>query len=103
MKPPEGIDREGSTRRVRLQSGNLEAVVARHGAPAELDAVLDTGVALGLLVRRLVDGHEHDTVQLELRERLLGAHQVAEVRRVERPPEEADAAQPRIWPSPSTR
>ena len=96
MKPLEGIDREGSTGRVGLQPGHEKALVARHGAPAELDAMLDTRVSLGLLVRRLVDRHKHDTVQLQLRERLLGAHEMAEMRRVERPSEEADAAQPRI-------
>ena len=69
---------------------------SRHGAPAELHAVLHAGVALGLLVRRRVDGHEHHAVEPELRQRLLGAHQVAEVRRVEGAAEQADPRQSRI-------
>jgi hypothetical protein len=52
--------------------------------------VLDARVLLDLLVRRGVDRHEHDAVQSELGVRFLGAHEVAEVRRIERAPEEAD-------------
>ena len=63
---------------------------------AELDAMVHPGVAFGLLVRRLEHRHEDDAVQLELRVRLLRAHEMADVRRVERPAEEADPRQPRI-------
>jgi hypothetical protein len=38
-----------------------------------------------------VHGHEHDLVELELVQRVLGAHEVPDVRRVERPAEDPDA------------
>ena len=93
-------DRPGTSASTRETD---EARVARHGAPAELDAVLHAGVALGLLVRRRVDRNEDHAVEPELQPRLLGAHEMPEVRRVERAAEEADPRQARIWPSPSTR
>src|SRR4051812_40828806 len=90
MQPSEGIDREGPTRRGGLQARGREARIVLHRQLAEPHAMLDARVLLDLLVRRPVDRHEHDTVQLELGVRLLRTHEVAEVRRVERASEEAE-------------
>jgi hypothetical protein len=53
--------------------------------------VLDTGLGLHLLVRRHARGHQQHAVEPQRHVRLLRAHEVAEVRGVERPAEQADA------------
>ncbi len=58
------------------------------------------------LVRRHARGDEQHAVEPELDERLLRAHEVRHVRRIERPAEQSEArhaAQGRTWPVPSTR
>ena len=57
--------------------------------PAELEADVGAGVRGRLLVRGLSDRHQQDAIEPELIERLLGHHEVADVRRVERPAEDA--------------
>ena len=63
---------------------------ARRREPAQLEPDGRAGVGVGLLVRRLGNRHQDDAVEPELVARLLGHHEVAEVRRVERPAEDAD-------------
>jgi hypothetical protein len=46
------------------------------------------------LVRRFAHRHEHDLVEAELERSLLGEHEVPDVRRVERTPENADRGDP---------
>jgi hypothetical protein len=65
--------------------------------------VLDARLVLELLVGRRVDGEQHHAVEPEARQSLLRAHHVSHVGRVERPAQQADPAQGRTWPSPSTR
>ena len=64
--------------------------------------MLHAGVGLDALVRRLVHREKQHAVELELVEGLLRAHEMPEVRRIERAAEEAEL-QARTWPSPSTR
>ena len=90
MQPSQGIDRERRAGDVGVGERDLEPLVAVDRAPAQLDPVLDAGVGLDALVRRLVDRHEQDAVELELRQRLLRAHEMADVRRVERPAQQPD-------------
>src|SRR3712207_8178841 len=58
--------------------------------PAQLEALLRSRVVVDALVRRHGDRHQHDLVEPELDERLLGHDQVPRVRRVERPAEDPD-------------
>ena len=81
----------------------------RDGGAAHGDAVLHAGIGFDRLVRRRVDGHQQPSIESEARKRLLRAHKMPEVRRVERPAEDPDAGhaagpgpQDRICPSPST-
>ena len=64
MQPPEGSDRVRRSRDLGLHERDLEPLLPRHRAPAELDAVLDPGIALGGLVRRLVHRHEQHPLEL---------------------------------------
>ena len=101
------------------------AAASADGEAAQLEPDCRAGVGLGLLVRRLGDRHQHDAVEPELVAAPPGPHEVAEVRRVERPAEDPDLShgagrgrrservpdgraarerrrQGRMWPSPWT-
>ena len=78
--PPRSISR----------SETATCVGAGRREAAELEPDVRAGVRVGLLVRRLGDRHEHDAIEPELVERLLGHHEVADVRRVERPAQDPD-------------
>jgi hypothetical protein len=91
MEPVEGIDRVRAPRDVGLRAGDRQALVRGHGRLAHRHAVVDARVADGLLVRRRVHGNQQHAVEAELRPRLLRADHVGDVRRVERPAEQADA------------
>jgi hypothetical protein len=52
--------------------------------------MLGAGIVLLGLVWRLPGGHQHHAIEAELQVRLLAADQVAYVRRVEGPAEDAD-------------
>jgi len=62
------------------------------------------GIGFDPPVRRLADRHENDVVEPELNQRLLGADQMSDVRRVEDAAEDADARRGYglTWPVPST-
>jgi hypothetical protein len=90
MQPPQGIDRERRARNVRVGERHAEPLVSVHGEAAQLHAVSHAGLDLDALMRRLVDRHEQDAIEAELPQCLGRAHQVADVRRVERPAEQPD-------------
>jgi len=84
--------------------GELHArLVAAGRELAQLHATLHARVAVGLLVRRRVDRHEQDPLEIQRHQRLLRADQMTEMRRIERPAEQPDPHPGRTWPSPSTR
>jgi hypothetical protein len=97
MQHSEGIDGEGRAGALHLQEGEPQPRVAFDRRPAHGEAVLHPGIRLDLLVRRAVHRHQHHRVEPELVDRLLCAHEVPDVRRVERPAEDAEPrhAQPR--------
>ncbi len=84
------IDRVRRSVAEHLEVGHLEAGVAGNGLAAELEPVAGARVVLELLVRRLAGGYEHHAVEAELKVGLLCADQVAYMRRVEGPAEDAD-------------
>ena len=89
--------------RAHLDVGHLEAVVLRRGEAAQLQAHLGARVVGQRLVRRCGHGHEGDAVELELLERLPRAHEVRDVRGIERPPEDSERSHYGLmWLSPST-
>jgi hypothetical protein len=92
MQCPEGIGRVGRSTADHLDVGHVEPIVVLHGQPAEVQPGRGAGIARRLLVRRRRDRDQQDAVQAELVERLLRGQEVGEVRRVERPAEDADAA-----------
>ena len=79
-----GPSRSASARETPRRSSPATASLAHR------DAVRDARVGIDGLVRRHRDRHQQDAVEPELHERLLRADQMAEVRRVERPAEQAD-------------
>ena len=101
------LERVGRVRRalaVHLHPRRLEALVVPHRQLHHLEPRLRARVVLDLAMRRLAHGHEHDPVELELHQRLLRAHEVADVRRVECSSEDAYAqtGYSRTCPEPST-
>jgi hypothetical protein len=73
-----------------LQVGDLKALVTRDGLATQLKPVSGAWIVLELLVRRLAGRHQDHAVEAELKVCLLRADQVAYVRRVEGPAEDAD-------------
>jgi hypothetical protein len=78
-------------------------LVRRRGQLAHPQAMLDAGVGLDLLVRRLVHRRQQYALEVELHEGLLRADQVPDVRRVEGPAEDADAQRVNLGPGPRRR
>ena len=76
--------------RTETQLTELRATVEATSA-AQLEAVLGSGVVFEGLVGRSEHGDERDEVEAELNVRLLGAHQVTEMWRIEGAAEDADA------------
>ena len=77
--------------RSSLDARDAEPLVARDREPAQRQRGAATpGSASTSLCGGACDRHEQHAVEPELDERLLRADQVADVRRVERPAEEAD-------------
>jgi hypothetical protein len=91
MQPPEGIDRERRAGNVGVRERHVESLVSGHGQAAHLHAVGQAGLHPDRLVRRLVHRHELDTFEPDLGQRLSRAHEVGDVRRVERPAEQPHA------------
>jgi hypothetical protein len=92
MQCAQRIGRVGRAPPLDLEVGHREALVARDRQPAELQPDVGPGVVGDLLVRRRGDRDQQDRVEVELVVGLLRDEQMREVRRVERPAEDADAA-----------
>src|SRR5205085_12497682 len=75
-----------------LDVRDLEApLVTADGQSAHLEAVGGTGLLVDRLVRRYSRGNKHHLRQAELNVRLLGAHQVTKMWRIERSAQDPDA------------
>jgi hypothetical protein len=85
------IHRIGRSLAADLEIGDLEAPVVLDCPPAELEPVRRSGVVVERLVWRLTRRDQQHPVERQLQIRLLAADQVADVRRVEGPAEDADA------------
>ena len=67
------------------------ALVAPDRQPAHFEAMGRSGLFVDGLVRRYPCGYEHHSREAELNVRLLGAHQVTKMWRIEGPAEDSDA------------
>jgi hypothetical protein len=103
MQAPQGIDRPRRAGTIRVDAGDCKPVVAGDRRLAQRHAVLDPRISLDRLVRRLAYGHEQHALEVELHERLLRADQMADVRRVEGPAQDADAQGVSPGPGPCRR
>ena len=103
------VDGVRRTRPVELEARGLEPLVPRDRGAAQLEPGLPSRISLDHPVRRLSDRNQRHPVEVELHDRLLRAHEMPEVGRVEDAPEDA---QPQVlaprrsvrdgWPAPST-
>ena len=89
-----------------LDVRGLQQPVRVRGQPRHLEPHLRARLRIDPLVGRLTDGHQQHPLEAQLERRLLREHQVPDVRRVERAPENADRGDPnpysRTWPWPWT-
>jgi hypothetical protein len=92
MQCAKRIGRVGRSPAPDLEIGHGEALVARDRQPAELQPDLGPRVVGDLLVGRRGDRDQQDLVEPELVVGLLRGQQMREMRRVEGPAEDADAA-----------
>ena len=74
----------------RLDVRGLERGVGCRRQPRHLESQVAARLGIDPLVRRLAGRHQQHLLQPELERRLLAEHQVPDVRRVERAPENAD-------------
>ena len=98
MERSQRIDRVGPSLPLDLVRRHLDPRRVADRQPAQLEPELGPRVGLQRLVRRRVDRQQQHAVELERDQRLLGAHHVPDVGRVERPAEEADARQAQAAP-----
>ena len=98
---------EGRAVALDLELGALEQLVPCHRALGHLEPHARPRLGLDPLVRRLAGRDQQHLVEPELERRLLGEHEVADVRRVEGAAEDAvgaarDGPYSRTWPLPWT-
>ncbi len=85
------IDRVRRPRPQQLEVGDREALIASDRQPAELEPVLGARLVLDRLVRRHPGGDQHHQIETELNVRLLAAHEVTKMWRIEAAAENPDA------------
>src|SRR3981081_4378509 len=99
----QGIDGVRRSAALDLQRRHGEALIVAHRQAAQLEPVLGARVLRRLLVRRHGDRHNGDGVEPERAVGLRRNHEVAEMRRVEHPAEDAEPSRyGRTWPEPSS-
>jgi hypothetical protein len=76
----------------RLDIRCLDPRIGRRRQPRQLQPHLGSRLRMNPLIGRFAHRDQHHLVQPELKRGLLGEHQVPDVRRVERAPEDADRA-----------
>jgi hypothetical protein len=86
-----GIDRVGRAGPDEFDVRHGKPFVAGDRSPAQLQAVLRAGLVVDRLMRRYAGGDQHDSVEAELKVRLLRAHQVTKMWRVEGPAHDSDS------------
>ena len=72
--------------------GHLKSFVGRDGQSTHLEALLRRGISVGILEGLSPRGHQENPVEGESMAHLAGHSEVADVDRIERPSQDADAA-----------